>query len=60
MRRVTKEKLAKEYAKRVEECASHDVEMAHLEADAVLVALLNELGFQEVTAAWGKIRKWYA
>lgn len=37
-----------------------DQEDAHYEADAVLVDLLRDLGFDEVVCAYEKIEKWYA
>lgn len=39
---------------------SGDIEAAHCEADGVLCKLLEALGYQDVTAEWAKIDKWYA
>lgn len=51
-----------EKAKRklIELQAMHDTETAHILADNVLCDLLEELGFEEVTEEYHKIRKWYA
>ena len=37
-----------------------DTEMAHFEADDVLVSILLELGYQEITDVYNKINKWYS
>lgn len=37
-----------------------DVESDHATADLILVELLNALGFEDVTAEWEKVEKWYA
>lgn len=37
-----------------------DTEEAHGDADDVLCSLLNELGYEDVVAAWDKVNKWYA
>lgn len=39
---------------------NRDPEEAHVEADAVLCALLAELGFENVVVAYNRINKWYA
>jgi hypothetical protein len=39
---------------------SVDFEVAHREADDILVALLNSLGYADVTIEWDAIGKWYA
>jgi len=37
-----------------------DVECAHREADDVLIQFLEANGFTELSAAWKKVKKWYA
>lgn len=37
-----------------------DIEIAHIEADGVLKALLNSLGYEDVVKEWEKVEKWYA
>lgn len=37
-----------------------DVEIAHLEADDILCALLRKEGHEAVVYAWDDIYKWYA
>ena len=37
-----------------------DTETAHILADDILCQLLDDLGFEEVTEQYHKIRKWYA
>lgn len=39
---------------------SDDPETAHSSADGILVNTLDKLGFQELTALYGKVEKWYA
>ena len=39
---------------------SGDVEMAHGEADVILMNLLRELGYDDVVDAYGLVPKWYA
>lgn len=39
---------------------SDDKEMAHMDADEVLCALLTALGYDDVVAEWEKVGKWYA
>lgn len=47
------EKLKKEQA-------SHDTEIAHVNADDVLRDLLTALGYADVVKEYDEIRKWYA
>ena len=37
-----------------------DIEVAHYEADDVLVELLSNLGFDDIVNEYAKINKWYA
>jgi len=37
-----------------------DIEVAHVDADNVLRALLKTLGYGDVVAAYDKVGKWYA
>ncbi len=39
---------------------SGDAEIAHSEADRVLIDLLLELNFDDVVEEWQKVDKWYA
>ena len=39
---------------------SRDIEMAHVEADAILMELLESLGYGDVVDAYGLVPKWYA
>jgi len=43
------------------ECQENDdTEMAHSDADDVLCALLDELGYGDVVAEYHKVSKWFA
>ena len=37
-----------------------DKEVAHMQADAVLMSLLTALGFSDVVREYEKVEKWYA
>lgn len=37
-----------------------DAEIAHVQADDILCALLRFLGYDDVVEAWQKVDKWYA
>lgn len=37
-----------------------DPESEHYEADRVLCALLDELGFDDITEQWKRVAKWYS
>jgi hypothetical protein len=39
---------------------SGDVEAAHGDADEILCALLESLGYADVVAEWSEVEKWYA
>lgn len=54
------EKIKQDALKRMQECFNDDIEMGHSRADQVLCDVLNELGFQELTAMYDKLDKWYA
>ena len=46
---------------KLEEIAKNtDTEHAHVEADRVLMELLNDLGYDDVVAAYDAIDKWFA
>ena len=50
-----------EAIEKLRECQQNDdIEAAHIDADAVLIALLDDLGYWDVTEEWSKITKWYA
>lgn len=43
------------------ECQKYgDTEIAHSDADDVLCALLNQLGYGDVVAEYHKVSKWFA
>lgn len=43
------------------ECQKNDdTEIAHSDADDVLCALLDELGYGDVVAEYSKVDKWFA
>tara|TARA_R110002049_G_scaffold281333_1_gene460835 strand:- start:6897 stop:7079 length:183 start_codon:yes stop_codon:yes gene_type:complete len=46
--------------KRIAETGEGDIEAAHVEADAILCALLIELDCGEVVEAWQSVPRWYA
>ena len=51
----------KEYAEEMRKIASnHDAELAHGNADALLVEILDELGFHETVRVYNSVKKWYA
>lgn len=60
----TSEELVELSAKYVDmlesQCHSGDTEADHGAADALVCALLKELGFARVVEAWGDVDKWYA
>jgi hypothetical protein len=55
-------KLKQKFISELKQCqVEHgDVESDHATADLILVELLNTLGFEDVTAEWEKVEKWYA
>lgn len=56
---MTREEAVKEL-KQLEERPGRDIEGDHVRADEILVALLIDLGYDDVVAAWEKVGKWYA
>lgn len=44
------------------DCHSDDTERDHIEADAVLITLLKEVGLwtEQLATAWEEVDKWYA
>ena len=52
------ERTVIEELKKCEE--NEDTEMAHIRADALLLGLIETLGFKEVCEAYHKVTKWYA
>jgi hypothetical protein len=49
------------YIDRMKECLDNpDIEMAHVDADDLLVSLLRELGYQELADIYENVNKWYA
>lgn len=52
------ERTVIEELKKCEE--NKDTEMAHIRADALLLGLIETLGFKEVCEAYHKVTKWYA
>lgn len=59
---MSKKALIEKYTKQFEKIKEiyGDVEDAHGTADGLLIDLLNELGYEEITALWIKVPKWYA
>lgn len=54
------EKIKQDALKRMRKCFNDDTELGHFHADKVLCDVLDELGFQELTAMFDKLGKWYA
>ncbi len=61
METIDKDELDRRIAKHIEaECSHDDIEAAHLNADAILTDLLEQLGFNKTVAAWSEVDKWYS
>ncbi len=55
------EELVKKYVKLLKvEIENDDIEYAHANADKLLCALLEELGYKDVVDVYVEIDKWYA
>ena len=53
--------LDKKYAELIKlKCNNSDTEEDHIEADSIILELLEELSFNEVIEEYEKIDKWYA
>lgn len=53
--------LERTFIEELKKCEENeDTEMAHIRADALLLGLLETLGFKEVCEAYLKVNKWYA
>lgn len=39
---------------------SHDIEIAHIDADDILCQFLESLGYEDVVSEYQKIDKWFA
>lgn len=53
--------LLKQYLNKLKnKCNSGDEEVDHVNADKTLCELLDDLGYNEITAEFNKIDKWYA
>ena len=55
--------IEKEYLEKMKEINRElqgDPEMAHSEADDLLVKLLKELGFEKLVKEYEKVPKWYS
>ena len=46
--------------KSTREVFEDDTEMAHIQADEIICAVLDELGCDEIVDEYNKIYKWYA
>ena len=46
--------------KRIAEDSKDDPEFNHLEADLLLCAFIESVGFPELAAEWKKVNKWFA
>jgi|WetSurSiteA1Bulk_404760.scaffolds.fasta_scaffold01514_13 hypothetical protein len=61
MTKQTQEELIKEYAEKMNELTwGGDREADHIHADALLVDLLDKLGYWEVTFQYNQVSKWYS
>jgi hypothetical protein len=61
MPKLTKEELIKEYAQKMNDLTfGGDEEADHIAADALLVDLLDKLGYSEVTFQYNQVSKWYS
>lgn len=60
--RKKKADIIKEAIEQMKECIKNngDVEVAHLDADAVLCDVLTQLGYKELVDLYEKVKKWYA
>lgn len=55
------EKIRKLYLKRLKTIAEEtDIEDGHIEADQILVDILDMLGYRDITDAYNNIKKWYS
>ena len=54
---ITKEDALNKLAECQKNC---DAEMAHCDADDVLCALLEDLGYGDVVSEYDKVHKWFA
>lgn len=60
---MTNELDIEKYKKAMEEALNtsvKDAEAGHAMADEVLCDLINDLGFQEITALFRRVFKWYS
>ena len=58
---MTQQELIEKYCILLnEECGNYDTELAHINADNILCALLKELGLEKVVIAFCQVSKWYA
>lgn len=57
-----KEALIKEYSEKMRVCVNqnYDPEMAHSNADDLLIEFLDKLGFTDITYLYAQVKKWYA
>lgn len=46
--------------KSTREVFEDDTEMAHIQADEIICAVLEELGYKDIVDEYNKIYKWYA
>jgi hypothetical protein len=55
------EKLDALFADRIKRHCSHgDIEIAHSDADDLLIELVRHLGYTQTADAWSNVDKWYA
>jgi len=40
--------------------SNRDTEVAHSDADDILVGLLSEMGLDDIVHEWDRVKKWYA
>lgn len=61
MEKLNIEELKVKYRRKMLKALNiYDEEVGHYDCDCVLVALLKELGFDEVVEIWESQDKWYA
>jgi len=54
-------KLQDQYVLKMQECVdTYDEEVAHVNADKLLVEFLTELGYKDLVDKFNKVGKWYA
>lgn len=60
MKTLTKKKIKEYEDKMLELTNSYDAEVAHIEADGLLINLLKDLGLSDLAKIYDLVGKWYA